>query len=113
MSFYRYQKNIRDQQGMNESIWKEQLNTKLQEEFNFDVDLPAVFIDTFHNREKEDEVDKFSQNAQLLWSFAESKLGINYPVSAAIWLAVFRPAILVQRYPARNVRHQETHSSIW
>ena len=69
---------------MNESIWKEQLNTKLQEEFNFELDLPAVFIDTFHNREKQDEVDKFSENTQLLWAFAESKLGINYPVSAAV-----------------------------
>ena len=76
--FYITQRGIRAQQGMNESIWTEQLNAKLQEEFNFQLDLPAVFIDTFHNREKQDEVDKFSENTQLLWAFAESKLGINY-----------------------------------
>ena len=72
--FYITQRGIRAQQGMNESIWTEQLNAKLQEEFNFQLDLPAVFIDTFHNREKQDEVDKFSENTQLLWAFAESKV---------------------------------------
>ena len=63
---------------MNETVWTARLNEKLQEEFNFDFDLPAVFIDSFHNREKPDEVDKFSQNAQILWSFAQSKLGIKW-----------------------------------
>ena len=63
---------------MNETVWTDRLNEKLQEEFNFNFDLPAVFIDTFHNREKQDEVDKFSQNTQMLWSFAQSKLGIKW-----------------------------------
>ena len=71
---------------MNETVWTARLNEKLQEEFNFDFDLPAVFIDTFHNREKQDEVDKFSQNAQMLWDFAQSKLGINWPVNKSISL---------------------------
>ena len=71
---------------MNETVWTARFNEKLQKEFNFDFDLPAVFIDTFHNREKADEVDKFSQNAQILWSFAQSKLGINWSVNKSISL---------------------------
>ena len=70
-------RDIRVQQKMNESIWRRNLNTALQKELNFDVDLPAVFIDTFHNREKQDEVDKFLENTQLLWTFAQRKLGSN------------------------------------
>ena len=70
---------------MNETVWTDRLNEKLQEEFNFDFDLPAVFIDSFHNREKPDEVDKFSQNTQMLWSFAQSKLGINWSVNKSIF----------------------------
>ena len=76
--------NIRDQQGMNESIWREKLNTKLQKEFNFNINLSAVFIDTFHNREKQDEVDKFSENTRVLWTFAQNKLGINQPINTTI-----------------------------
>lgn len=68
-------RDIRVQQKMNESTWRSNLNTALQGELNFDVDLPAVFIDTFHNQEKQDEVDKFSENTQLLWTFAQRKLG--------------------------------------
>ena len=71
---------------MNETVWTDRLNAKLQKEFNFSFDLPAVFIDTFHNREKPDEVDKFSQNTQKLWSFAQSKLGINWPINKSISL---------------------------
>ena len=71
---------------MNETVWTDRLNAKLQKEFNFSFDLPAVFIDTFHNREKLDEVDKFSQNTQALWSFAQSKLGINWPINKSISL---------------------------
>lgn len=78
------QRRIRSQQKMNEIVWSARLNEKLQEEFNFDFDLPAVFIDTFHNREKPDEVDKFSQNTQKLWSFAQSKLGINWSANKSI-----------------------------
>ena len=70
---------------MNETVWTDRLNEKLQEEFNFDFDPPAVFIDSFHNREKPDEVDKFSQNTQMLWSFALSKLGINWSVNKSIF----------------------------
>ena len=80
------QRRIRIQQKMNETVWTDRLNEKLQEEFNFDFDLPVVFIDTFHNREKLDEVDKFSQNTQMLWSFAQSKLGINWSVNKSISL---------------------------
>ena len=71
---------------MNETVWTDRLNEKLQEEFNFNFDLPAVFIDTFHNREKPDEVDKFSENTQKLWSFAQSKLGINWSINKSISL---------------------------
>ena len=70
---------------MNETVWTDGLNEKLQKEFNFNFDLPAVFIDSFHNREKPDEVDKFSQNTQMLWSFAQSKLGINRSVNKSIF----------------------------
>ena len=71
---------------MNETVWTDRLNEKLKEEFNFNFDLPAVFIDTFHNREKPVEVDKFSQNTQKLWSFAQSKLGIKWSINKSISL---------------------------
>ena len=90
---------------MNESIWTKQLNAKLQEEFNFQLDLPAVFIDTFHNREKQDEVDKFSENTQLLWAFAESKLGINYcSIINLTWRTIEMRTISAEPFWCRDIQ---------
>ena len=40
------------------SRWAHDFNKKLQELFRFEFDLPAVFIDTFHRKQSEHEVDK-------------------------------------------------------
>jgi len=65
---------IREAGGLTETIWAKQFNQRLRKDFKFDFDLPAVFIDTFHNRKSPTEVEKFEQNVQILWEFAESRL---------------------------------------
>lgn len=60
---------------MTEDIWVKQFNQRLQKDFKFDFDLPAIFIDTFHNRKNTAEVQKFQQNVDNLWKFAETRLG--------------------------------------
>ena len=59
---------------MNESLWARQFNDRLRNDFEFSFDLPSVFIDTFYYRKSEIEVDKFNENTEELWSFAQSKL---------------------------------------
>jgi len=65
---------IRQDGGMTEDIWVKQFNQRLQKDFKFDFDLPAIFIDTFHNRKNTAEVQKFQQNVDNLWKFAETRL---------------------------------------
>lgn len=65
---------IREEGGLTEEVWKDQFNRRLRKDFGFDFDLPAVFIDTFHNRKNELEVLKFDENVQKLWDFAQSRL---------------------------------------
>jgi len=65
---------IREDGGMTEDIWVKQFNQRLQKDFKFDFDLPAIFIDTFHNRKNTAEVQKFQQNVDNLWKFAETRL---------------------------------------
>ena len=60
---------------MTEDIWSKQFNERLRKDFKFDFDLPVVFIDTFHNRQNTREVQKFQQNVETLWQFAQSRLG--------------------------------------
>lgn len=65
---------IREDGGMTEDIWSKQFNERLRKDFKFDFDLPVVFIDTFHNRQNTREVQKFQQNVETLWQFAQSRL---------------------------------------
>jgi len=65
---------IREAGGLTEDSWAEQFNQRLRKDFKFDFDLPAVFIDTFHNRKNQAEVEKFQQNVKILWEFAQSRL---------------------------------------
>ena len=60
---------------MNESLWARQFNDRLRNDFEFSFDLPTVFIDTFYYRKSQIEVDKFYENTEKLWTFAQSKLG--------------------------------------
>ena len=60
---------------MTEDIWSKQFNERLRKDFKFDFDLPVVFIDTFHNRQNTREVQKFQQNVETLWQFAQIRLG--------------------------------------
>jgi len=59
---------------LNEKRWAHDFNKKLQELYHFEFDLPAVFIDTFHRRQSEHEVEMFRKNTLKLWEFAERKL---------------------------------------
>ena len=70
-----FQSRIREAGGLTEDTWAKQFNQRLRKDFKFDFDLPAVFIDTFHNRKNQAEVEKFQQNVQILWEFAQSRLG--------------------------------------
>ena len=77
------QSRVRAESGINESQWSQQFNSILREEFNFDFDLPAVFVDTFHKREGRDshiEVEKFRAETGKLWHFVQSKLGRYLPL---------------------------------
>eukprot|EP00092_Neocalanus_flemingeri_P013563 GFUD01014626.1.p1 GENE.GFUD01014626.1~~GFUD01014626.1.p1 ORF type:complete len:373 (+),score=85.09 GFUD01014626.1:55-1173(+) len=65
---------IRQDGGMTEDIWAKQFNERLQKDFKFEFDLPAIFIDTFHNRKNREEVEKFQQNVDYLWKFGQSRL---------------------------------------
>jgi len=65
---------IREEGGTDEEMWAKQFNLRLRKDFGFDFDLPAVFIDTFHNRKNEVEVQKFQENVDILWHFAQSRL---------------------------------------
>ena len=69
------QSRIREEGGTDEEMWAKQFNLHLRKDFGFDFDLPAVFIDTFHNRKNEVEVQKFQENVDILWHFAQSRLG--------------------------------------
>ena len=76
------QSRVRAESGINESQWSQQFNSILREEFNFDFDLPAVFVDTFHKRAGRDshiEVEKFRAETGKLWDFVQSKLGRYLP----------------------------------
>ena len=46
----------------------------MRDEFKFFFDLPAVFIDTFHNTKVPQEVTKFQEETTKLWRFAEKKI---------------------------------------
>ena len=70
-----FQSRVRSENGISEEKWALQFNERLHKDFNFTLDLPAVFIDTFYNRDNPIEVDKFHENTEKLWSFAQSKLG--------------------------------------
>jgi len=59
---------------LKEKKWARDFNTELRELFHFDFDLPAVFIDTFHRKKSEHEVEMFLNNTLKLWEFAEGKL---------------------------------------
>ena len=78
-SIVTFQSRVRSENGISESKWARQFNERLHRDFNFTVDLPAVFIDTFYNRDNPVEVDKFHENTEKLWSFAQSKLGNKCP----------------------------------
>jgi len=69
-----YLSRVRSENGNSEEKWALQFNERLHKDFNFTLDLPAVFIDTFYNRDNPIEVDKFHENTEKLWSFAQSKL---------------------------------------
>jgi len=73
-SYSKSKTRIRNESGMNESLWARQFNDRLRNDFEFSFDLPSVFIDTFYYRKSEIEVDKFNENTEELWSFAQSKL---------------------------------------
>jgi len=60
--------------SITEESWAQQFNDKLKEEFQFSVDLPAVFIDTFRNHENPREVAHFQKNTLALWQFAQDRL---------------------------------------
>ena len=66
---------VRAEAGLTERGWTQQFNSRLQADFNFDFDLPAVFIDTFHNRARPAETEQFQRNVAVLWSFAQDRLG--------------------------------------
>ena len=70
-----FQSRIRSETGKSEDSWAREFNEILHRDFDFTIDLPAVFIDTFYNRDNPVEVDKFYENTEKLWSFAQSKLG--------------------------------------
>lgn len=54
--------------------WAKEFNEKLQSLFHFEVDLPAVFIDTFYYKKDAKEVASFASNTKKLWELAQDKL---------------------------------------
>jgi GTP-binding protein EngB required for normal cell division len=59
---------------LTEERWAQQFNKKLREEFKFNFDLPAVFIDTFYHAGSALETAKFDENTDRLWSLGQAKL---------------------------------------
>ena len=88
-----FQSRIREAGGLTEDTWAKQFNQRLRKDFKFDFDLPAVFIDTFHNRKNQAEVEKFQQNVQILWEFAQSRLG---KVVGHLCVQIFCPDLTLQ-----------------
>ena len=65
--------NRRKEKGTTEKWWIDMINQEvLKNELNVRQELDAVFIDTYHDKENEYEVNKFEENTKKLWIFAKS-----------------------------------------
>ena len=56
-----------------ESWWKTQFNRLFAKEYGLQTILPAVFIDTYYNRNNPKEVKEFRKNTQNLLEFAQTR----------------------------------------
>lgn len=56
-----------------ENWWKTQFNRLFAKEYGVHHTLPAVFIDTYYNKDNPNEVEKFNLYTDSLWQFARSR----------------------------------------
>ena len=57
-----------------ENWWKNQFNQLFSKEFGLKHSLPAVFIDTYYNKDSPSEANKFHLYTNQLWNFARSRI---------------------------------------
>ena len=58
---------------ISESWWKTQFNRLFAKEYGVHRTLPAIFIDTYYNKNSPTEVEKFELYTDKLWQFARSR----------------------------------------
>ena len=58
---------------ISENWWKTQFNRLFAKEYGVHRTLPAIFIDTYYNKNSPNEVEKFKLYTDSLWQFARSR----------------------------------------
>ena len=58
---------------ISENWWKTQFNRLFAKEYGVHHTLPALFIDTYYNKDNPQEVEKFELYTDKLWQFARSR----------------------------------------
>lgn len=56
-----------------EEWWGKEFNKLFAKEYGLKQSLPAVFIDTYYDRNNSLEVEKFEENTNKLWNFARTR----------------------------------------
>ena len=58
---------------ISENWWRTQFNRLFAKEYGVHHSLPAIFIDTYYNKNNPQEVEKFNLYTDKLWQFAKSR----------------------------------------
>ncbi len=74
-SFHPHSRKMRDEivPKLTEKYWKDQFNELFKKQFQIDVEVPAVFIDTYYDKKDPDQLQAFKKYTGGLLDFAKSR----------------------------------------
>ena len=72
-NFHPYAEKLRKRSNITEFSFKNKFNKMLKKEFEVNIEIPVVFIDTFHNKTHAVEKEKFDFYTNKLWIFSISR----------------------------------------
>lgn len=74
-SFHPHSRRMREEivPKLTEKYWKDQFNELFRKQFQIEVDVPAVFIDTYYDKKDPDQLQAFKNYTGELLDFAKSR----------------------------------------